>query len=151
MTQEHDKRSGRINNAIFGIMVLLTLGLFVSIVIWFIPRDIVKLELKVDPPVVSKAEGLKLQTTVETFVNGVSSYETILDCETGRFFLAQFESITTPTPPREEMILLEVNQIVPVGTECSVKTQGNHIIEVLPFASRTYFTSFESNKFIIEE
>ena len=151
MTQEHDKRSGRINNAIFGIMVLLTVGLFVSIVIWFIPREIVTLDLTIEPPVVSKAEGIKLQTTVETFVNGVSSYETILDCETGRFFLAQFESITTPTPPREEMILLEINQIVPVGTECSVKTQGKHVIEVLPFASRTYFTEFESNKFIIKE
>jgi len=151
MTERADLRSGRINKAIFVIMIVFSIGIFISIIFWFIPREIVTLELTVDPPMASREGTIKLHSTVETFVNGKSNYETTLVCDSGRYFIVAFNAITQPSPPSQETIPITVPESVPVGDECHLETEGQHAVEVLPFASRTYFTEFYSNKFIIEE
>ena len=136
------------NYAIWVMLVLFA----ISSICWLRPRDTVTVNNFVtDKKVYSVGEEIFIESDSETHFTGKSIYDIRLLCDGGRYLLKGFTVTTSPTSLKQTRTSVGVIPAIPAPDKCVVQTKATHEVQILPFAKRDYFNTWQSNSFVVNK
>lgn len=132
------------------------IGLFFSIGIffWFIPRDVIDIDIVTDRDSYRIGEEVTTINTFTTYGSAQSSYVSRLVCRNGierRYILFTVESQSTERQTSNSTAVYPIPEFVHPEAKCVIQITSAHRVQVLPFLSKTVFDEFESNEFKVTQ
>lgn len=126
----------------------------VGIVFWFIPRDILNLQITTDKTSYKAGDTIITTNQFEGYGRANSEYDVSLVCRNGterRVRLLNVRAVSEPKPRSQSRAEYKIPSYVQAGHNCVIAVNSSHEVSVLPFLSKTIHDRFESNVFAIEE
>lgn len=122
----------------------------VTLALWLYPRQTVTVtdfktvqaEYRVGDEILVTAHG-------ETFFDGHSDYDIRLNCDKGRYLLKSFSVTTQISMLKHIKSSVGIIPVIPTPDYCVVRTQATHIVQILPFITRAYTNTWETNRFLV--
>lgn len=126
----------------------------VGIVFWFIPRDILDLQITTEKTSYNAGDTILTTNQFESYGQANSEYDVSLVCRNGverRVKLLNVRAVSEPKPRSQSKAEYKIPGYVQPGHNCVIAVNSSHEVSVLPFLSKTIYDRFESNQFVIEE
>lgn len=133
---------------------LVAIFFITGIVFWFIPRDVIDLQIKTDKNIYKVGETIETTNTFTTYGYAESTYDSVLVCKNGierRYNLFNIKSTSEPRPTAISKAEYEIPLFVESDHKCRLEITSAHTVQVLPLLEKTIHDKFESNEFSIKE